>query len=372
MEELHRDADLTTAAVDRLDEFVRKDTVLGADTQYLAAVSQPDYGTAFAKIAQFGDGALLRMSDAERSAVEQVHRADSMRAMAEATLSAGGYALPITVDPTLNLLSNGAINPVRQLATVRTISTLELRLIGTDGVTAAYAAEGTEASDNSPTLAQPDLFVERAQAFVPFSFEIGMDWTSLQQELMALFADAKDVLEAEMFLVGAGHASSEPAGILGGVTGSLTTSQKVSTTGTASVSTHDIYALRAAIPPRFLGNAQVCVSPAIQDILWNLVPRASTTDNTLLPDREHLLELPLHQWSTMATALTTGNQIVVAGDFSKYVIADRLGMSVELVPQLFGPNRRPTGMRGLCAFWRNTAAMIASADNTSLRYLQTS
>ena len=89
-----------------------------------------------------------------------------------------------------------------------------------------------------------------------------------------------------------------------------------------------------------------------------------------MPDRQHLLELPLHQWTTMATGLTDNANIVIAGDFSKYVIADRLGMNVELVPMLFGTNRRPTGQRGMYAFWRNTAAMIASADNTSLRYLQ--
>ncbi len=336
LEVLHRDADLSTAAVERLDTHLRGDEAFGVDTQYLCAVSDPDYASGFTKILAHGESASVYMNDAERAAMEQVYKAERLRAMAEGTLSAGGYALPITVDPTLNLMSNGAINPVRQLATVRTITTLELRLLGTDGVTAAYAAEGTEASDNSPVLAQPDLFTERAQAFVPFSFEIGQDWPQLQQDLMRLFADAKDVLEATKFLSGAGHGSNEPAGILGGVTGSLTSSQKVATASADSVSVADIFALRGAIPPRFLGDAQVCVSPAIQDILWNLVPRASTTDNVLMPDRQHLLELPLHQWSTMATGLTDNANIVIAGDFSKYVIADRLGMNVELVPMLFG------------------------------------
>ncbi len=89
-----------------------------------------------------------------------------------------------------------------------------------------------------------------------------------------------------------------------------------------------------------------------------------------MPDREHLLELPLHQWSAMDTTLADNKNIIIAGDFSKYVVADRLGMNVELVPMLFGASHRPTGQRGMYAFWRNTAAMIASADNTSLRYLQ--
>lgn len=374
LEALHRSADLTTEAVDRLDLHLRSNDPVGVDSQYVAAVSQPEYATAFGKILAHGDAAaVLRMSDAERSAVEQVYLAEKQRAMAEGTPSSGGYALPITIDPTMNLMSSGAINPIRQLAQVRTISTLELRLLATDGVVASYAQEATEALDNSPALAQPDLFVERAQCFVPVSFELFEDWTNLQDQLITLFSDAKDVLESQKFLTGAGHASFEPNGILGGAAGSLTASQEVATSGVASVSTHDLYALRAAIPPRFLGNAQVCVSPAIQDVLWNLVPRASTTDNTIMPDREHLLELPLHPWSTMATGLTTGNKIAIAGDFKKgYVVADRLGLSVELVPHLFGANRRPTGQRGLYAYWRNTGSVISSSDNAPLRYLQTS
>jgi HK97 family phage major capsid protein len=316
------------------------------------------------------------MSDDERDAVQQMHLAEKQRTMIEGTGSAGGYALPITVDPTLNLMSSGTVNPIRQLATVRTISTRELRLLATDGVTSAYAAELTEASDNSPTLAQPDLFAERFQSFVPISLELFSDWTNLQQQLAELFSDAKDVMEATAFLTGGGHGGSppQPAGILGGVTGSLTSAQKVLTTGTASVSTHDIYAMRAAIPPRFLGQAQWTVSPAIQDILWNLVPRASTTDNILLPDREHILEMALNPWSTMATALTTGQNIAIAGDFKRgYVIADRIGLSIELVAHVFGTARNyPIGARGLYMFGRNTAGVISSSDNAPLRYLQTS
>jgi HK97 family phage major capsid protein len=372
LERMTAAAELTTAEVDRLDRYVRNDQ-LGVDTRYVAAVSQPEYATAFGKLIRYGDGASLRMTDDEREAVQQVMLAEEQRSMAEATLTAGGYALPPTIDPTMRLMSNGAINPIRSLAEVRTISTLELRLLATDGVVAAYAAEGTEASDNSPVLAQPDLFVERFQAFVPVSFELLNDWNGLQTQLARLFSDAKDVMEASAFLTGGGHSASQPAGIVGGVTGSLTTSQQVLTNGAHSVSTHDIYNLRANIPPRFLGDTSVCVSPAIQDILWNLVPRASTTDNILMPDREHILEFNLHQWSTMAAALTTGNIIAIAGDFNRgYVIADRIGLTIELIPHLFGTNRRPTGQRGFYLYGRNSGVCVSSSDNAPLRYLQTS
>jgi HK97 family phage major capsid protein len=42
----------------------------------------------------------------------------------------------------------------------------------------------------------------------------------------------------------------------------------------------------------------------------------------------------------------------IYGDFSNYVIADRIGMTVEFIPHLVGANRRPTGQRGWYAYYR--------------------
>jgi hypothetical protein len=58
-----------------------------------------------------------------------------------------------------------------------------------------------------------------------------------------------------------------------------------------------------------------------------------------------------------------------SGDFQAgYLIADRLGMSVELVPHLFGAtNRFPTGQRGLFAIWRTGGGVTAA---NALRYME--
>ena len=112
--------------------------------------------------------------------------------MAEGSVSTGGAGIPIAIDPTINLSSNGAINPIRQLATVRTMSTRELRLVQSEGVVAQYQAEAAEAVDNSPTLVQPVITAQRCTSFVPFSFELGDDWAGLVQELTQLIADATE------------------------------------------------------------------------------------------------------------------------------------------------------------------------------------
>ena len=69
-----------------------------------------------------------------------------------------------------------------------------------------------------------------------------------------------------------------------------------------------------------------------------------------------------------------GTKIAVAGNFKKgFLIADRLGASVEYIPFLFGPaNRYPTGQRGLYLYWRTGSTTIgsASAAGSPLRYLE--
>jgi HK97 family phage major capsid protein len=52
------------------------------------------------------------------------------------------------------------------------------------------------------------------------------------------------------------------------------------------------------------------------------------------------------------TGTTGASNILVVGDFRNYVIFDRIGSRVELVPHLLGSNRIPNGKRGLVFWWR--------------------
>jgi HK97 family phage major capsid protein len=72
------------------------------------------------------------------------------RALAEGTGSSGGFAIPITIDPSVILTGSGALNPVREVARVLTVGTREWRGVSSDGVTAGYVAEAVEATDASP------------------------------------------------------------------------------------------------------------------------------------------------------------------------------------------------------------------------------
>ena len=83
-----------------------------------------------------------------------------------------------------------------------------------------------------------------------------------------------------------------------------------------------------------------------------------------------LLGKPVYEWSAMATAVTTGSKWAIIGDFKNFLIADRLGFSVELIPHLFGAaNGFPTGQRGLVAFWRSGSGVLVP---NAFRYGETS
>jgi HK97 family phage major capsid protein len=249
------------------------------------------------------------------------------------------------------------LNPVRRIARVVTVNQNEWRGVSSDGVTVAYSAEAAVAVDNSPVLAQPSIICRRWLAFVPYSWELGQDWGSLESELVRLIADGRDVLETSVFASGTSSAN-QPQGLFTG----LTASQVVLTSGTAALAAGDIWALKAAIPPRFQANTTFAAPDPMLDRIYRLVPNASTSEPALLETRDGpLVGRPQVSWSYNAgTATPTNGTLVVGGDFSNYVIADRLGLTAVPIPALFSGNTAggigyPTGQSGL-AVWGRTGA----------------
>ena len=69
------------------------------------------------------------------------------------------------------------------------------------------------------------------------------------------------------------------------------------------------------------------------------------------------------EWSDYSSAITTGGSSVLTfGDFNEFSIIDRVGMNVEVVPHVFATaNNRPSGNRGLYAYWRTTSDVRTAA-----------
>jgi HK97 family phage major capsid protein len=330
-----------------VERLLATDSPDGRFARYILATGSPTYKQAFGKRLA---GQML--SHVEQAAMEQA-------AMAERALSltgaSGGFAVPFELDPTILPTSNGVVNPIRQIARVEQITVDEWRGISSTGITASYAAEATETTDNAPALVQPTISTEKAQAFVPFSIEIGMDWSGLQSQMAVLLQDAKDILEADKFVNGSG--TNEPFGVLTGTTNTV----NAGAGGTFTLA--NLYSLAGSLPPRYQPNATYIANL----LLLNRIRQFETTAGSLsgvwqegmqagIPPR--LLGKSIYEASAMPNASTVGLLFLLVGDFSRYVIVDRIGLTVETIPHLMGANRRPTGQRGIYAYWRNGAKVV--------------
>lgn len=293
-------------------------------------------------------------------------------ALAVGTTTAGGFAVPFSLDPTVIMTNNSVVNPVRSVARVVTITGKTWQGITSAGITVARAAEAAEASDNAPTIAQPTATPTRVQGFVPFSFEVDQDWTQMRSELGMMFDEAKDVEEATSFTTGTG-VDPNPEGFITGIRANAGSIVGLTTPGSLVVA--DLYKPVNALPPRHVANASWMGNKG----MYNLVRQLDTAGGANLWARlaegrpARLIDYPLAEASAMANGsdLTTANtSLLVLGDFKKFLIVDRVGMAVELIPHLFGSsNRFPTGQRGLYAVWRNTSKVL---DPNAFRLLETS
>ncbi|MEV0520059.1 phage major capsid protein, partial [Nonomuraea sp. NPDC050405] len=313
------------------------------------AASSPEYVRAWAKALR----SAVKTGQPDVTALQVLQRAASL------TDAQGGYAVPVPIDPTLIVNTDGNQNPIRALATVKQVTTNKFKVINVGAVTASYDPEASEVSDDTPTWGASEINVNTARAFIPFSLEIQMDYPGFMDDIRMLLQESKDDLEARVFVTGSG--SGEPTGIVTALTG--TTSEINSATADV-FSLADVYALDAALPARWASNASWLANKAIYSSIRQA--GGANLDDFWLGLDARGMSKPLLGYTPYAASYMDGtinatqeNRVLILGDFRWYWIAERIGFSMELVPHLFGPNRRPTGQRGVFAWWRNGADSVA-------------
>jgi HK97 family phage major capsid protein len=360
---------LSSAAADRLDQVLRAGDPGAHTARYLAAVGNEHYASAFAKMLRDPQMGHLRFSAAEVEAVQRSTFAQWDEMRAAITTQVTGFPLPLTWDPSIILTGTGALNPIRDIASVITVGTHNWQGVSSDGVTAAYVQEGVEATDATPALVGPNIATQQGRAFVQWTIEAGQDDPTLQQQLEQLVADAKNVVDATMFLTGTG--TNQPSGILNiGGTNGLTTAQRVLTATTAAYAVADPWSLKAQIPARFINSTTFAAAPGTFDTTFRFVG-GNSTEPYQFSDGDRggdFLGRPKVEWSTMGTGTTTGTKLIIGGDFrTGYKIVDRLGLSAEILPHMLGSNRLPLGVRGIYVYWRTGAGVVAV---NAFRYLE--
>lgn len=305
------------------------------------ATSTPAYLRAFAKAAR---GQESQFTPDEREAVT---RAMSL------TDSAGGYLVPFQLDPTVIITSDGSLNQIRQAAR-QVVATGDVwNGVSSGAVSWSWDAEAAEVSDDTTTFAQPTITIYKAAGFVPISIEALADEQNVAQEVGRLLSFGKETLEATAFATGTG---SQPQGIVTALTGGASV---VTSTTTDVFASADVYKVHGALPARYRASA----SWLANNLTYNLARNFDTQGGAQLWERigadrpALLMGRNAYESEAMDGVITAlaDNLMLVFGDFSNYVIADRVGMTVEFIPHLFGvatPTNRPTGQRGWYAYFR--------------------
>lgn len=321
-----------------LDRWDSKD---GKIAQHVLATSSPAYMRAFAKLAKNQTNLL---DEEERQAVD---RAMSL------TDGSGGYLIPFQLDPTVIITTDGTYNQIRQAART-VIATGDVWNGVSAGATAwSWDGEAAQVSDDASTFVQPTISIWKAQGFVPISIEALADEQNVTAEVARLIAFGKDDLEGAAFATGSG--SSQPIGIITALVASSPT-VIVSATTDDSLGLEDIYALDGDLPARYRSRA----SWLAHRNTYNAIRQFDTAGGAALWERlgadvpNVLLGRPAYETEGMDGVIdgSSTNYVAVFGDFSNYVIADRIGTTVEFIPHLFGTNHRPTGERGWYAYYR--------------------
>jgi HK97 family phage major capsid protein len=317
----------------------QSDDEKGTLAQQALLTSSPAYMRAFAKAAK---GMTAAQTPEEQQAVQ---RAMSL------TDSEGGYLVPFQLDPTVIITSDGSLNEIRRAARAVVATGDAWNGVSAGATSWSWDAEAAEVSDDASTFAQPSIPIYKGAGFIPISIEAFQDEANVATEVGRLLAFGKDTLESVAFATGTG--SGQPTGIVTALSGAAP--PVVAATTNNSFGLEDIYLLDSALPARYRLNA----SWLAHRNTYNLTRQFDTSGGAALWTTlgndvpANLLGKPAYEAEGMDSAIATGDDyVLIYGDFSNYVIADRVGTTVEFIPHLFGTNHRPTGQRGWYAYFR--------------------
>lgn len=309
----------------------------------------------------------------ERAATPEEQRAAALAVTG--TTTTGGYAVPYVFDPTIiRIGAHTAVNPYRAACRVETISGgNNWRAVTAGAITAKWDAEAAASVEGGPTFGQPTFTVQRADAFATVSIETLQDRPDITGELSLIFGEAKDTLEENSFTLGAGT-TVYPQGMF--LSGAFTV-QSTATNDVTAIA--DLLLLEAALPlrERQSPGAAMFMSRSTQRQLEALdttgyyfkrpgqisIPLGmplqsnSPTGNT----GTQVLGYPIWEVPSAVSTLTTDAAVIVVFcNPRNYVIVDRIGMNVEVVPLMLNGATPsfPTGQRGVYCYWRGTARVL--------------
>ena len=275
------------------------------------------------------------------------------------TNESGGYGVPILVDPTAIITSGGGAAPLLDVGRIEQITTNVWKGVSTDGVAFAAEAENDAIAAQQATFAQPSITCEKAAAFIPFSFEIQGDYPGFAGEMARIIETAwVDYLGAEL--------ATGTAGLVGIFTAiDQSAGSEVAVTTDGALGPVDAVKAWNELPERARSRATWFSSVSVESKLRQssdfgglyTVPLSSGGIQPLL-GRPYLTS----DYAPAFSGTTGASNLAIVGDFSRFVIAMRVGMNIELVPHVFDTNGVPKGQRGYLAWARAGSDSVSDGD----------
>ncbi|MCH8983676.1 MAG: phage major capsid protein [Acidobacteria bacterium] len=320
----------------------------GVIARYALVTSDPDYLSAFSQMMR--DTTPL-LTDPEIRAARRVR--EFGRAMS-LTDSEGGFLVPFQLDPSVIMTDDLGISDIRRISKTVVATGDVWNGVASGAVSWSWDVEAAEVSDDATTFTQPTVVIHKAQGFVPISIEALADEANVTEAVTTLLVDGRNDLEGTALTLGTG--SGQPFGIIVAVTAGA-----LSSASTDAFAIADVYALHDALPARFAARSTWLASPLAYSLIRQMGTDGSPAPFLTESAGNLLLEAPTATSSYMDGVINAGqtNLLLLLGDFSNYVIADRIGMQVEMVPHIFSTsNNRPTGQRGFYAYYRTGADSV--------------
>lgn len=288
----------------------------------------------------------------------------------------GGYAVPVTLDPSLISTLNVHVSDLRQIARTVQITGKEWQGVTSAGISASRIGEGSAITATSPTLAQPRVVPTAVKAVIDLSVEVDGDWNQLQSEMALEIARAKANEESSTFTTGTGDGATGPEGIE-----RIADTSIIWTQATGSFAVEDVYACETDTSTGASGNplpevfrpgasflANKSIYNKIRQFSVGTVGEGSIWQRGIAAGRPNeLIGYPAYENSRLDATVTNGNDILIFGDFSYFIIVDRVGLTVEFVPHMVDGDGKLTGKRGLFAWWRNGSKILSSSAFRKLR-----
>jgi len=354
LEERGADYNLSSDSLDQVERMIRAhkrdvdtgEVIFDGDkvARGLIATENPAYRSAFVKGVTQSNPAFT---------AEEVDALEEYRA-ASLTTTAGGFGVPVLIDPTIIITSASADVPILRIARVESITNNVWKGVSSAGVSWSFDGEAAEVSDDAATLAQPTVTAHKAQGFIPYSIEIGGDYPGFAMEMSKLLSQGYQDLLAEKLVNGTG--TIEPFGIVTAL--DANTNVEVVTDTDGAINPEDLLDAWKSLPEQYRSRASWLMNVDVENEIRAFSSSsegAYYTVNLTQGGVGQLFGRPVYLTDNMPefTNTTGAENLLIVGDFQNYLVAQRVGMTVELVPQLFATaNNLPSGQRGWYAWAR--------------------